>query len=878
MKKPDFDILFQIAKDYCTELISEFRRTPAFSGRIEAELADLSRAKVLLWDIYGTLFATRAGDLENSLKAPEAMLPAFSKTAGKFGFEQGVADGEDISKWLRDFYLGQIERVHQQKKAEGVPYPEVRIEEIWERIIATLENNGFRTDKAERELLPFRAALYFEIAFQQAILYKGAWETLLKLKNIGVRQGIVSNAQFYTPLLLEHFLKETSGGRINGAGDIFDKDLVVFSFQLGRSKPDPRIFDPVLKKLRSRGIHTEEIIYVGNDMLNDICLASSLGIKTVLFAADRNSLKMHRGDKLVEKARPDAVITDYLQLPFMLSGAAHTESKDLHIAVWHHHLRPGGVSSVIRDSLEALGRYGGYKQVKAVLLTDTTETGNRLDWLEQLGGVENLSVELRHIPELAYNDTPAADQKEFLSRAWEQFRILLGHLDLSDSSKQNPYVLYAHNPVLGKNPYASAALRLLSDWAFEGNHPLVILNQTHDFAELHRPGQVRAWRRACPVQEEEERVGWEFPLAANIVHAALTGQDRERLGRTGIPDDSIHVLPNSVRLVGPYAGKGSSRLEKKLGKGRPYLLAAQKVMRRKNTLEALLVLSALRELGLDIALVVTLPASSSEDKKYEKLVIQAVEKHGLPALIGIKRNFGKQAPDFDEVVSASAAFITTSVMEGFGQSFLEGWVAGRPVLGRRLEGPCRDFETAGVNLAHLYDRMLVDPDWLEGGLERVKEAYRANLSKLRSELGFPPLDDSYFEQEFNLHKTFRANRGGTLVDFGDLSPAMQSEIIDSACSRKEKILSRVIELNPALKDWEKFIAGRKRNLVKKNRSAVASSFGPEVKARRLRTIILSAAARIQEKSHDDLQVDRPRSVESLLAETVSVKSTRLLYY
>ena len=174
--------------------------------------------------------------------------------------------------------------------------------------------------------------------------------------------------------------------------------------------------------------------------------------------------------------------------------------------------------------------------------------------------------------------------------------------------------------------------------------------------------------------------------------------------------------------------------------------------------------------------------------------------------------------------------------------------------------------------------MLVDPDWLEGGLERVKEAYRANLSKLRSELGFPPLDDSYFEQEFNLHKTFRANRGGTLVDFGDLSPAMQSEIIDSACSRKEKILSRVIELNPALKDWEKFIAGRKRNLVKKNRSAVASSFGPEVKARRLRTIILSAAARIQEKSHDDLQVDRPRSVESLLAETVSVKSTRLLYY
>jgi hypothetical protein len=160
----------------------------------------------------------------------------------------------------------------------------------------------------------------------------------------------------------------------------------------------------------------------------------------------------------------------------------------------------------------------------------------------------------------------------------------------------------------------------------------------------------------------------------------------------------------------------------------------------------------------------------------------------------------------------------------------------------------------------------------------VKEAYRTNLSKLRSELGFPPLDDSSFEHEFALYKTFQTNRGETLVDFGDLAPAMQSEIIRAACSRKDKILSRVIELNPTLKGWEDFITGRKQNLVKKNRSAVASSFGPEVKARRLRSIILSAAARIQEKSLDNGSVDKPRSVERLLAETVSLKSTRLLYF
>jgi len=877
MKKQDSDILFQAAKDYCAEWVSENEPVAEISDQVEAELADLSDVKVVLWDIYGTLFATRAGDLERSLETPEAMLAAFSRTADKFGFGQGVPDGEDVSRWLRERYLGRIGIIHQEKKAEGVPYPEVRIEEIWGWIIAALQKNGFRPGKKERSLLPFRAALYFEIAFQKAAFYRGAWQTLLKLKKAGLSQGIVSNAQFYTPLLLEYFLSEFSGGLINSASDIFDKELVVFSYQLGRSKPDPCLFAPVLNRLDSRGIKRNEIAYVGNDVLNDILPASSLGIKTVLFAADRDSLKISRDDNGAEKAPADAVITDYAQLPFMLSGAARTAERDLHIGVWHHHLRPGGVSSVIRDSIEALSSYGGYRRIQATLLADTTEMPSRPDWVEQFASTENLAVELRPVPELAYNDTPATSGKEFLSRAWKKFQILLAHLDLSLCSRQNPYILYAHNSSLGKNPYASAALRLLSDWALEGNHPLVIISQTHDFAELHRPKQVRNWQQACPVQDEEERVGWEFPVGANIVHAALTSQDRTRLIGTGIPGNSVHVLPNSVRPVGPYTGKVSSRLAEKLGTDRPYLLAAQKVMRRKNTLEALLLLTALRATGSDISLVVTLPAASKEDKEYEKLVLGVVEKSGLPALIGIERNFGAQAPDFDEVVSASASFVTTSVMEGFGQSFLEGWMAGRPVLGRRLEGPCRDFEAAGVNLDHLYKRLLVDTDWLPGGLSRVREAYRIKLAKLRAELDFPPLDNGTFEDEFTRHKIFESNRGGTLVDFGDLSPAMQSEIISAACSPKNKILPRVAELNPWLGEWKDFLTGQKQHLLEKNRSAVASSFGPETKARRLHSIILSAAARIQEKSLDNDSVDEPRSVRNLLAETVSLKSTRLLY-
>ena len=313
MKKQDSDILFQAAKEYCAEWVSESAPVAEVSDQIEVELADV------LWDIYGTLFATRAGDLERSLETPEAMLAAFSKTADKLGFGHGVPGGEDVSRWLRERYLGRIGIVHQEKKAEGVPYPEVRIEEIWDWIIAALQKNGFRPGKKERSLLPFRAALYFEIAFQKAVFYQGAWQTLLKLKKAGLIQGIVSNAQFYTPLLLEHFLREFSGGRISSTSDIFDKDLVVFSYKLGRSKPDPCLFAPVLNRLDSRGIKRNEIAFVGNDVLNDILPASSLGIRTVLFAADRDSLKISRDDNGAEKAPADAV-TQMKEMSYLLLG------------------------------------------------------------------------------------------------------------------------------------------------------------------------------------------------------------------------------------------------------------------------------------------------------------------------------------------------------------------------------------------------------------------------------------------------------------------------------------------------------------------------------------------------------------------------------
>ncbi len=868
------EYLKDTARRFCSELLTETCRIPSPCDEVIADLTDLSGKRVVLWDIYGTILAGRAVDLEGSLSKPDAMLSAFEQTARKFAFNGIDPAGESRAGWLRDRYIAGIERVHRKKKAEGFASPEVKIEEIWSEIISELEELGYAVAKKERALLPWRAALFFEIAFQQAVFYRGASRVLLRLKEMGIRQGIVSNAQFYTPVLLEIFLSEDSSNKRVRLTDIFEEPLTVFSYRLGRSKPDPEIFADVLRGLDREGIAREDIIYVGNDMLNDIQVAGSHGLTTVLFAGDCHSLELRENSECTKAARPAAVITAYNQLPFMLSGGAATGKMTLYLGIWHHHLRPGGVSSVIRDSLEALGTYGGYSLVQADLFADADETGvEPAEWVEMPDRFDSLSIRVRNVPELAYDDRPAADKLEFIARAEKQRNLLAGLIDFEGCSRNNPYVLYAHNSALGKNPYASAGLRLLAEWAHEGGHPLLILDQSHDFAECHRPDRVRAWRAAAPGMSQEELACWEFPTGPNILHASLTSADRRRLISTGIPPKVTYVLANSVREVALSKRVANSRLAGRLG-GRPYLLAAQKVMRRKNTLEALAVQAVLRQAGLDPGLVVTLPAASPADRKYEELVLQAVGKTGLQAIIGLRRNLGENTPAFEEVVTGCSAFLTTSVMEGFGQSFLEGWVAGKVVLGRRLEDPCRDFEAAGVDLAHLYEHFLVDADWLPGGLDAVKKAYLKALGALRATLDFPALEDRAFEEEFARCKTF--SRGGrTLVDFADLSPEMQTEVVcliagDSSAGPE------AYEFNPWLESMSTLLSGDSTELIERNREAVLRSYGPQAKANRLRSIILAGAAATAaaEKAENS---SGARSLRTLLSETVSLEKTRLLF-
>ena len=152
-----------------------------------------------------------------------------------------------------------------------------------------------------------RLAVEYECRVNPVWPMPGALKTIDNLRARGFRLGIVSNAQFYTPLIIEALLKKN----LEQLG--FEKALCVFSYKELKAKPSIELFQAL-----ENSADLSKALYVGNDMLNDIWTASRAGCRTVLFAGDKRSLRLRGKDKRCKKLVPDAVVDHLHQITEMV--------------------------------------------------------------------------------------------------------------------------------------------------------------------------------------------------------------------------------------------------------------------------------------------------------------------------------------------------------------------------------------------------------------------------------------------------------------------------------------------------------------------------------------------------------------------------------
>jgi len=256
---------------------------------ITPDLSKLQPFSAMLFDVYGTLLISGAGDI---------------------GFDQKLTESVDALKELLHRYrlhrtpdrLAEalnlaIARSHAASRRLGIDYPEVDIVQVWQEVLGVDDIAELKNFAQEYELI---VNPVYPMPGLEALLAAG--------KTNKMPMGIISNAQFYTVVMLERIL----GTPLAMGG--FDQRLLFFSWQEGHAKPSAHMFNRAKAVLLGMGIPARSVLMVGNDMQNDIMPAKAVGFKAALFAGDRRSLRRRESDSHCRDVSPDLTVTDLRQL------------------------------------------------------------------------------------------------------------------------------------------------------------------------------------------------------------------------------------------------------------------------------------------------------------------------------------------------------------------------------------------------------------------------------------------------------------------------------------------------------------------------------------------------------------------------------------
>lgn len=264
------------------------------------------KIKAVIFDIYGTLLISSSGDIDQATLNKENLQTAME--AGGFDFNSCKPE---VCTFLLEQLQNQIAIQHNELRSNGHPFPDVDIFRVWRNMFEKAEKKGLiklTGNEAWADTI-----FVFEILSNKVYPMPGMKEVLLAIKAKGIPMGIVSNAQFYTPIIMNYFLT----GELSTKQEIeyFEEDLAVYSFKELRAKPDTKLFDKFLPTLEQKyNIMPNEAIFVGNDMLKDVYTATNSGLKTVLFAGDERSLRLREDDMRVKGMFPNFIINDLSQL------------------------------------------------------------------------------------------------------------------------------------------------------------------------------------------------------------------------------------------------------------------------------------------------------------------------------------------------------------------------------------------------------------------------------------------------------------------------------------------------------------------------------------------------------------------------------------
>lgn len=268
----------------------------------EPVLRSLSAIEAVMFDVYGTLFISASGDVGTSMstRCGDAFGEALAAVGVKLSASVECVPADDL-------LVASIQTAHEESRAAGVEYPEVDIVQVWAATLQRLFDQGLLAERPDGVDLA-QLAVEYEVRTNPTWPMPAAADCLAELEQRRLRLGIVSNAQFFTRELFPALLDKTT----DQLG--FDPQLQFYSYAVGWAKPGTYLYEQAAEALSAADIPARNVLYIGNDMLNDVAAARQVGFRTALFAGDKRSLRLREADQRVRGIEPDLVLTDLAQV------------------------------------------------------------------------------------------------------------------------------------------------------------------------------------------------------------------------------------------------------------------------------------------------------------------------------------------------------------------------------------------------------------------------------------------------------------------------------------------------------------------------------------------------------------------------------------
>jgi FMN phosphatase YigB (HAD superfamily) len=283
--------------------------------KAKPHLVPMPEIRAVTWSIYGTLLAISGGELYFEHPVKFIMDVALDKTIQEFKMWGSMSrkPGQPAD-YLRQIYKNLLDE-QRTVPGGGDKYPEISAERLWEAFIKKLMQKDYQFDAGfYGSLNEFsrKVAYFFHASLQGTVCYPGAARALRQVKQAGLAQGVVADAQCFTLVQLQRGL--TRQDATVKVDDLIDLELRACSCEVRARKPSERLFRHVLAALAERDVAPQQVLHIGSRAALDIAPARRLGMRTGLFAGDKASLQATREQLKESATRPDVLLTELSQI------------------------------------------------------------------------------------------------------------------------------------------------------------------------------------------------------------------------------------------------------------------------------------------------------------------------------------------------------------------------------------------------------------------------------------------------------------------------------------------------------------------------------------------------------------------------------------